>query len=179
MAGKMKYKVGDEFPNHKRLTEYMGSHPKFRTSLWMWECMNCGKIYGPSLTNSITRLDRGPKCCFMPKGKETGRWLGHEEMTGVFLGSYAYNAKKRGHEWSVTPEQLWSKWIDQQGLCAYTGRQLTHGVDASLDRIDNQRGYFPDNIQWVHTDINRMKSDFDAEYFIQLCKEVTENTEDH
>ncbi|AXH69646.1 endonuclease [Streptomyces phage LukeCage] len=91
------------------------------------------------------------------------------------MGQYAYGAKKRGIEWDVTPEQLWDLWISQDGKCAYTGRQLKHGVDTSLDRIDNSKGYIPGNIQWVHPDINRMKSDFDASYFIKLCEEVSRN----
>lgn len=174
MAGKMKYKVGDEFANHKRLVEYVGSHPKWRTSLWMWECTSCGKISGPSLTNSITRLDRGPRCCFMPRGQEAGTYKGYEELTGVFLGSCEYNAKKRGYEWSVTPEYLWDIWEKQNRKCAYTGMELSHGVDASLDRIDNSIGYVEGNIQWIHRDINRMKSDFDESYFIEMCKKVNE-----
>jgi hypothetical protein len=176
MSRKMKYKVGDEFPNRKRLTKYVGSHPKFRTSLWMWECMDCGKPGGPSLTNSITRTKR-PACCYQSRsGSEAGRWKGFKELTGVFLGSYEAGARKRGLVWQVTPEQLWDLWITQDGKCAYTGRKLKHGVDASIDRIDNKRGYLPDNVQWVHRDINRMKSDFDADHFIKLCREVAKHS---
>jgi hypothetical protein len=172
MSGTMKYKVGDEFPNGKRLTKYVGSHPKFRTSLWMWECVKCGKESGPSLTNSITRLDKSPRCCGMPRKEKTGRWLGHEEITGVFLGTYRYGAAKRGLAWDVTPEHLWSLWVKQGGACVYTGLSLTHGETASIDRIDNTQGYIEGNVQWVHRDINRMKSDFTEDRFLALCRLV-------
>lgn len=175
MQRKSKYSVGQEFSNSKRLIELVGSDPKFRTSRWKWQCIKCNSIHGPSLINSITRLDRFPKCCFLPKKDKSGRWLGYEEMTGVFLGSYRYNALKRGYEWNVTPEQLWSVWLKQEGKCKYTGRSLVHGVDASIDRIDNSKGYILENIQWIHRDINVMKMDLDEGYFLQLCKEVTEN----
>lgn len=172
MSGTMKYKVGDEFPNRKRLVKYVGSHPKFRTSLWIWECMDCGTHGGPSLTNSITRAKR-PACCYQSRsGKDASRWNGFEEITGSFINSYVHGAKRRGLLWDVTIEQLWDLWITQDGKCAYTGRKLKHGTDASIDRIDNKIGYLPNNVQWVHRDINRMKSDFDAAYFIKLCKEV-------
>lgn len=176
MSGKMKYSVGHEFPNGKRLTEYVGSHPKFRTSMWMWECVKCGKVGGPSLTNSISR-PKGPACCFQNKsGNENGRWKGYKELTGVFLSSYEYGAKKRGIEWNVTPEYIWSVWESQNGICAYTGLELVHGSTASLDRRDNALGYVEGNVQWIHRDINRMKSDFSESYFLEMCREVTKNS---
>jgi hypothetical protein len=175
MQRKSKYNVGQEFPNKKRLVELVGSHPKFRTSMWMWECCSCNKKYGPSLISSITRLDKLPKCCFMPKGNKTGRWLGHEEIAGVFLGSYKYNALKRGHEWNVSVEYLWKLWLDQDGKCVYTDRQLVHGKDASLDRIDSSFGYVVGNVQWVHADVNRMKSNFTEDYFLNICEEIVKN----
>ena len=45
---------------------------------------------------------------------------------------------------------------------------------ASLDRIDNTKGYTQDNVQWVHKDINRIKSDLSQEYFLTLCKTVVD-----
>lgn len=41
---------------------------------------------------------------------------------------------------------------------------------ASLDRIDSRGGYTPDNIQWLHKDVNKMKWDMPQSKFIQLCK---------
>lgn len=180
MSGTTKYKVGDVFYEKRKIVEYCGSHPKWRVSMWKWECLGCGTIHGPSMTATLTRKDREgamPSCCHprTRKGSDSPRWNGFEEITGSFLNSYKHGAKKRGLKWQITPEQLWDLWITQDGKCAYTGRKLKHGTDASIDRIDNKRGYLPDNVQWVHRDINRMKSDFDAAYFIQLCKEVANN----
>ena len=45
-------------------------------------------------------------------------------------------------------------------------------MNAYLDRRDNTRGYEADNVQWVHRDINRMKSDFAEDYFRRLCAAV-------
>ena len=43
---------------------------------------------------------------------------------------------------------------------------------ASLDRIDSSKGYTKSNIQWVHKDINKMKSDFSMLRFLELCYAV-------
>ena len=45
---------------------------------------------------------------------------------------------------------------------------------ASLDRIDSNKGYVTDNIQWVHKDINYMKSDLDEQQFIHYCRLVVQ-----
>ena len=45
---------------------------------------------------------------------------------------------------------------------------------ASLDRIDSKLGYTSNNIQWVHKDLNYMKSDLDQSVFIEWCRKVVE-----
>jgi hypothetical protein len=180
LAGVTKYKVGDVFNGKRKIVEYCGSHPKHRVSMWKWECLGCGTIHGPSMTATLTRKDREnsyPSCCHPRnrKGDKNPRWKGYEELTGVRLHQYRYDAKKRGLPWNVTPEYLWKLWLAQDGKCAYTGRKLTHGIDSSLDRIDNSIGYVEGNIQWVHRDINRMKSDFNESEFLLMCREVTQN----
>jgi hypothetical protein len=120
-------------------------------------------------------MKRSKNCKNCSIGSNAPCWAGHEEISGVFLGSYKYNAQKRGIEWNVTPEYLWQVWLDQDGKCAYTGRQLVHGHDASLDRIDNTRGYVEDNVQWVQARINRLKSDLSEEIFLDLIEQVYMN----
>jgi hypothetical protein len=48
---------------------------------------------------------------------------------------------------------------------------------ASLDRIDNSKGYIVGNVWWVHKDINTMKMDFPLEQFRSYCKRVSEIAE--
>jgi hypothetical protein len=49
-----------------------------------------------------------------------------------------------------------------------------HGeTTASLDRINSNKGYTRDNVQWVHKDVNKMKGDFEETRFFELCKLVT------
>lgn len=65
----------------------------------------------------------------------------------------------------------------QKGKCAYTGRDLTLGVNASVEHI-LPSSKFPHksndikNICWVDTQINSMKNDSSFEEFIQNCIDV-------
>lgn len=164
------HKIGDEISN-KILVSYSNKN-RHGHHMWIWKCISCNGEHGPS---SISHLKRSKHCIKCNVGEKSGRWKGFKELTGVWLYQYQSDARKKGREFSVTPEQLWEIWIEQNGKCAYTGWKLTHGVDASLDRIDSAFGYVSGNVQWVHKDINRMKTDFPEVYFLKLCKEVTEN----
>lgn len=178
MSGVSPYKVGDVFGN-KKIVEYCGSDPKLRVSLWKYECTLCGSVNGPVRTATITRKDRQnslPECCHPRylKGSSNPAWQGYQELSGTWLHSYEYNAKKRGIEWDITPAELWEQWLKQEGKCAYTGMPLVHGNSASIDRKDSSKPYRADNVQWVHTNINRMKSDFSEELFLHMCKQVSD-----
>jgi len=50
------------------------------------------------------------------------------------------------------------------------------GKTASLDRIDNEKGYVEGNVQWVHKDINNMKHTYPNDYFVNLCQQVALHT---
>lgn len=69
----------------------------------------------------------------------------------------------------------------QQGKkCALSGIPLTISSTrkyntASIDRIDNGKGYETGNIQWVHKHVNFMKRDHSVDYFIKLCTMVADN----
>lgn len=61
--------------------------------------------------------------------------------------------------------------------CAYTGKKLVLGVNASLDH-KNPRSRFPDqrhlweNVEWVDIDVNRAKRSLTKEEFLDLCRLV-------
>lgn len=73
-------------------------------------------------------------------------------------------------------DQLWES---QAGKCALSDLPIDlrinwqrHLQTASLDRIDNTKGYIEGNVQWVHKDVNFMKYTFSQDYFIGLCKRI-------
>ena len=92
------------------------------------------------------------------------------------------SAKARGLEFNLTDEHIWSVFTKQNGKCAYTGVDLNFSKKgyktqstASIDRIDNSKGYIIGNIQWVHTVINRIKWSMEEYDFINWCKLVAYN----
>lgn len=41
-----------------------------------------------------------------------------------------------------------------------------------LTVIDSNIGYEPNNVQWVHKDVNKMKWAFDQQHFIDVCIKI-------
>ena len=120
-----------------------------------------------------------------------GNFLGkeHEGIGNFTKTAYSYfkrNAKRRNISWSdeLTIEYLYDLLLKQNRKCALTGVNidLTESrkssnvnfelMTASIDRIDSKKGYEPNNIQWVHKDINRMKWAFPQNQFIEMCQLV-------
>ena len=74
----------------------------------------------------------------------------------------------------VTPEMLVRLWKKQDGKCAVTAVPMTYitaqgnvGTNASIDRIDSQFGYIPDNVRLVCRSINLMKHELTDKELIQ------------
>lgn len=71
-------------------------------------------------------------------------------------------------------------WDLQDGKCALTGWPLSVETRnpnlATLDRIDNTKGYTTDNIRWTVWPANRMKRDMPEDDFISLVSAITDYT---
>lgn len=94
---------------------------------------------------------------------------------------------------NVTHKFLANLWLKQNGKCPITGLDMilphsTNGfakgkspVNASLDRIDNTRGYHKDNIRFISFMANVARADFSDAQLIQFCiavaKRHTQNQE--
>jgi hypothetical protein len=89
--------------------------------------------------------------------------------------------RNRGKEYDIDVEYLKEIWDNQKGKCPYTGvEMILKGYNkkdnnnplfyASVDRIDSNKGYIKDNIQWVCKPINFLKNDFIHEDVITMCK---------
>lgn len=123
------------------------------------------------------------KCrnCKKKEGFNNGRFSGYQDIGGYYVGQLREGAYRRGLEFNINPKQMWSLLVEQDFKCALSGLPITvsrsivnkkNNQTASLDRIDSRRGYTKDNIQWVHKEINQMKSCRKDEDFIFLCKAV-------
>ena len=116
-------------------------------------------------------------------------WKGYGDLSGDHWTRIQKGAVSRNLELSITIEDAWNIYLQQNGKCAISGIDITlrgqeigisskhvhEKTTASLDRIDSNNGYTLDNIQWIHKDLNQMKSDRSMETFINWVKIIYEN----
>lgn len=102
-------------------------------------------------------------------------------LSSIWLSSIK-NYSKRGLYRTLPIEITLNDLLDQLELqnfkCPYTGIVLNvlhlskEESNASVDRIDSQKGYTKDNIQWVYKKINRMKNSMPEGEFLDICKQI-------
>lgn len=184
-CGGYSVKIGDKIG---KLTVVKKIGRKGKISMY-WECLcDCGNNKTIILSSCSIR-NKKPKSCGCSKnpiGKMHYKYSGYEDMPGKFFYRIKQNAKARNIEFRITKKQIWDLFKQQNSKCALSGIDLCFGVNskfkekkiectASLDRIDNTKGYLKDNIQWIHKDINIMKLTHSQEYLIKICKMVANN----
>ena len=88
-------------------------------------------------------------------------------------------------DFNLTIQDLDNLYESQQGLCYYTGQKLklpdfTLGVEyeksdynVSVDRVDSNLGYYRDNCVLCLKNVNKMKWNFNHDYFIELCHQIS------
>ena len=148
-------------------------HPKWNRFVYRYRCTcECGNVREVIRTNLITGHTNSCGCLKKRVGENNPSYSGVGEISGKRWSSIRIHAENRSLEFEITSSQAWELFKRQNGRCALTGAKITHGVDASLDRIDNNIGYVSGNIQWVHKDINWMKGSFTTDRFVELCQMV-------
>jgi len=107
---------------------------------------------------------------------------------GVTFSKTKYAARnQRDLEFTITLDYVLDLLRKQQGKCALTGWDLeftrgsetsrTNDLGCTMDRIDNDKGYVPGNIQLVCWCVNKMKGAFNDDAFRELCRQITEHTD--
>lgn len=148
-----------------------------------FECKcECGSVRRVSASKLVRGVVKGCQNC---KNRDSTNinWSGYQGIYGKYLGELRSSCKRRKGEKAeinVNSEYLWDLFSQQKGICALSGLEITLAKDsysykqstASPDRIDSTKGYVEGNLQWVHKDINRMKTDFSQQKFIELCQSV-------
>ena len=190
------FKAGE--PKHKnRIGEKFGyliikSFTQNEKSTKEWRaicvCTNCGNDqFETSIQNILRGLVTSCGCRRDQYSKISGsnnvNWTGCGELRGQVWSCWRRRAKKRGQEFTVTIEEAWDLYIAQDKKCALTGMPIyfsiltksKKGMTASLDRIDSDKGYTLENIQWLHKDVNVIKNAFSQEYFINICRLISNN----
>ncbi|MEX0597056.1 MAG: hypothetical protein WD512_11205 [Candidatus Paceibacterota bacterium] len=149
----------------------------------MWNCVcDCGNKTTTYSTHLIRENVKSCGCNAIKKGSNHVQWTGFGEISGKRWNSIRrINQKgerksRQNISFEIDIKFAWELFLKQNRKCALSGIELTFKPKtASLDRIDNSKGYLENNVQWVHKDINRMKNIFDNQYFIDTCKRIANN----
>lgn len=144
-------------------------------------CGNEKDIPAYNLQKGITKTCG---CDSSPMGKFSKKWMGCGEISAHYWREIV-NRAERHHsylEFDIDLEYIWELFLKQDGRCALTGLKLkfkkkTNGKDgtASLDRIDSSKGYIKGNVQWIHKHVNKIKLNFNENYFIAFCNLISKN----
>jgi hypothetical protein len=99
-----------------------------------------------------------------------------------YIKNVIKNSKKRNQKYDVDLEYISEMWKRQNGICPFTKQKLelrTHSnkekagpYSASLDRIDNSKGYIRGNIRFVALIFNYARNIFSDNDVLEFCKKV-------
>ena len=160
-----------------------GSRGGIPTHHWLCEC-DCGnkcRVRGDHLGQHAQEFNKNKSCGCRRRGSNNHAWKGVGELSGEKWAQILKGARTRDIKVSVSAEQVWALFLEQDRRCALTGWELTlyspsrsasADTDASLDRIDSSEGYIPGNIQWVHKWVNQAKNDLAQNDFVDMCRAI-------
>lgn len=82
------------------------------------------------------------------------------------------HAKTKNISFEINEEIVLDILKKQNNKCALSGIDFID-ENYSVDKINPKGGYTKDNIQLVIFEVNRMKSDFDLDLFLDLCLKIS------
>ena len=168
MGKKLKYKpvIGNKYQDWKVISDEIFKKSTNRATYWKVQC-KCGTEEIRNASHLVNNKTSSCKSCC--------------KLTQSFEKSYLNKVKRRSEkmnfEFNLTFEYVMNIF---DGKCALSNEEIRFGKfwlklsnqTASLDRIDNTKGYIVGNVQWVHKDVNFMKGKLTQERFLELCKKI-------
>ena len=153
---------------------------------WLCKC-ECGESYHSTtkrLKGGVSKQCR--KCSIADShksGEDNRNWKGIGRISRSWFSAKINNAKKssenkgNNREISITFEEVYEVAERQNFRCVYTSEKLTfhkpstrnEKPTASIDRIDNTKGYTKDNIQLTTSEVNLMRGALTHDRFLELC----------
>ena len=176
-----KYKTPNEGDKFNRLTFFKETVGTGQRKYWQCK-FDCGKIKEFPYWGVFSGKTKS--CgCYQKEITSHNHWTGHGEISGKYWTEIKEGAKRRQLEFSLTIEEAWDLFIKQNKKCNLSGLDIEFSrmrnkfpQTASLDRIDNSKGYHANNVQWLHKHVNSMKHCFEEKYFIEICCKISENS---
>lgn len=168
--------------SHYKKSEMKRLDKVYTRNLDYWKCKcKCG---GVLLVRGDNLRSGGSKNCKKCSDKRSVK-IFNNTIPNEYWRHLVKNAQSRGIKVQITPEESYVVLQNQKFKCNLTGmdiymckscKEYKEGTTtASLDRIDSNKEYTIDNIQWIHKDLNLMKHTFSQSYFIKLCNLIYEN----
>ena len=117
-------------------------------------------------------------------GKIRKKWSSsYQEYLNV-LHNQSRSKRRQTMDWLISAEFVIALWEQQSGQCALSGVQMTHHRDgsgakefnASIDRIDQDQGYTPGNIQLVCYRINILRHTLPIDMFYWWIKTIHQHS---
>lgn len=175
---------GDIFNSLQTISSNRLTLPYETGEAWLCRCLLCNNeitVYSWLLRNG-DRKDCGKHCI----KEENSGWTGYKDISGTFWRRAEKGALSRNLSFNITKELVWETYEKQNKKCALTGIDISFYhhkkkriyATASIDRINSKIGYEIDNIWILHKDVNIMKWDFDVNYFIDICRQISTNIGD-
>lgn len=177
---------------------------KYNRILGKVTCNNCNIEFEKPISeikrNQIK--DRPNYCSRSCVGKKLGSEKSKKVTNRYNISNYSENRKdeytifkytlkcikQRFKEVNVTLQDLKEQWEKQNAICPYSKIQLelpthTNKVSfekrASLDRVDSSKGYIKENIQFIVTPINYMKSTMSHQDTVNFLQQISKNISCH
>ena len=172
----IKNELGNKY-GYLTVSQFGGS--KKNRAQWICKC-RCGNelsVAGKNLRNGNTK-----SCgCYARESCRTRKTLPHGEAS--FRTVYRYmnrNAKYRKLIWRLTPERARELFSQQCHYCGTPPRHSTNNkqhkkhattngefIYNGIDRVDNKRGYLPDNVVSCCSLCNWMKRELGKDTFLE------------
>lgn len=146
---------------------------------WIRLCPACGASVSHLRRNYCINafgIKQPCKKCSVKKNHPSG-------MVGAvrvaWFNSFYKSALSRGYQWNISIEEVDTLYSFQSGRCALTGWPIGWSSEgwnhtASIDRIDNSRGYDLNNIQLVHKSLNMARGSMTIDDFLEVCRAVAD-----